>query len=636
VVLCGGLAAAMAAAAPAAVGAPAAGHVDVRNEAGALVGGSITGADAIRAAFARVRAGTLARVEDNRVWTIEVGPGAFGDFIANEPNITVIGSGDGASRIVGIGRVDDTGGGCADVRRGGVRLENLVCRTPAGRGFDVTAPVADPPVVLVDLVVDGAGRDGIAVTGTSSAILQGVLVLRSKIDGIRLAKLTGPGPYLVRGASVRQSGDDGIDLADDVVRAVISGATVDASADNGIESIDRESSDVTIDSSVITNSGDDGVLFGPGLRLSLLNSQVSGNARHGVNLAAGNGIVLRGLKLDGTNGGGDLRFSPDTRTGGTYDALSFLDSPLNLPGEPTNVVLSSLHPVRAAMLSPLPAGLTALGRAVVVRRPSLAATSAVTLQFPLGPNRLEALRTGALAVYEDDPPGNNGQWEAMPGTTAAGDAVQVALRDGQIGSGSDRAAVFAPLAPPNSAPAVGAVYPPPRSVRVGRKLIVSARVGDDEPLSTGSFVLNVDGRRRGGVSLSGDTVRFRMSLAPGRHRADLLVVDRNGLTVARTWTFQVRNAPPTVRSRVAQPRPEAFVLSRRFVRISVPVGDDQPVVRTRVGLRVDGRAVPFTLRRGRVEARAALSEGRHRVVVLVRDPDGARTLRSWTFRAVRP
>jgi hypothetical protein len=170
----------------------------------------------------------------------------------------------------------------------------------------------------------------------------------------------------------------------------------------------------------------------------------------------------------------------------------------------------------------------------------------------------------------------------------------------------------------------------------GRTLIVAANATDDSPLTTGSFALSIDGRRVGGVSYKAPQVLFRLRLGLGLHRAHLLAVDGSGLMAAYDWSFTVRNVRPTVVMRDAAPRPGARVRTRGGVTVVIPVHDDQPVAASRVQLSVDGRRVKSRLVKGRVVARLALRPGPHRAVILVADGDGARVVRTLSFRTIRP
>jgi hypothetical protein len=171
----------------------------------------------------------------------------------------------------------------------------------------------------------------------------------------------------------------------------------------------------------------------------------------------------------------------------------------------------------------------------------------------------------------------------------------------------------------------------------GRDVAIRARVRDEEPLTTGSFLLEIDGIRRGGVSLRGDLVQFLPGRLPlGVHRARLVVVDQNRLAAGRIWSFEVVNRAPRILVRQARPRPSSLVLVRRLTTIAVPVRDDLPIRTVKASMRVNGRQVRTRILGGRAVARLALAPGRHRVLLSVRDRDGALAVRRWSFRVVRP
>ena len=619
---------------------PPPGRVEVRNEAGARVGGLIGGPDAIATALERISASSLRRTDDGRPWSVVIGAGTYGDVVVDEPNLTLLPSA-GASVSIrsGVGR-DTTGGECVDIRRGNVTLQGIACRGAAKDGIDVEIPQAEGGVVLRQVGVDKARADGIGVRSGASLVVQDTVVTSSGGDGIALRKLTGAGPYVIQGGRIARNGDDGVDLADDAQHVRVSAVTIDANHGNGVESDDAGSTDLIVDGCIVSRNGVDGVLLsGGGTNLAVTNTTALGNARYGIDLGRGGGMRVVGDRLDGTNRSGDLAFSGDPRSGGTYAGLAFLDTALDLPGEPRGVVLRATTQPARLRLSPLPTGLNTFGRYVDVRDGGSGAGSVVTLRFTLSPAEIAAARLSALSVYEDDRPGNGRRWQAVAGTRLVAPGVlDVTLTDGAIASGSDtRFATYGPLAPPNAAPIIAAVYPTPNTRVVGRSLVIAARVGDDDPLSTGGFALTVDGRRVGGVSYRNGNVVFRVGrLRVGRHQAQLLVVDDSGLRSAQSWSFAVANRRPSVNRRRAIPRPNGFVVSRRIVTLRIPVRDDQPIVRRLVRLRVDGRPVPFRLTRGRLVARVAVAPGRHRVLVRVRDRDGAVGARGWIFRSVRP
>ncbi|MEW6581172.1 MAG: right-handed parallel beta-helix repeat-containing protein [Actinomycetota bacterium] len=630
--------AAAVAAAPAAAD-PGAGQVEVLNDAGARVGDLVTGADALEAAVARIRAGALARTDDTRRWTIVAGAGTYGDAVVNEPNLLIRPSAGAAVTISGAGGANNTGGECIDVRRGGVTIEGLRCLAPADRGFEVAPPAAEGAIVLSGVHVDRARTDGIAVTGGADLLIRNAVVTSAGVDGVRLARLTGPGPYRVEGGTISRSGDDGVDLVDDAQRVQIAGVTIDASRGNGVESDDAGSTDLLVDGGTVRR-GSGIVLGGGGIRHAVQGTAVTGSTGYGVVVGRATGTALRGLRLDGSNRSGDLRLTADVRTGTTVENVAFGSATLTLPGDPVGVIVSTPTAAQRNALTGLPPGYLSVGRFVRVRDTGGGVASAVTLRFHVPPVELAPLRLAGVQVFEDDPSGNRRQWQAVPGTRVdgAGGTVEVSLADGQIASGSDaRFATYGPLGPPNGAPEILGVLPLPGVLVRGRDVAVRARVRDDEALGTGSFLLEVDGRRRGGVSLRGDLVQFLVGrLRPGIHTVRLAVVDANLLRAERTWSFAVTNGRPHILVRRAIPRPGALVLARRVITIAVPLVDDLPLATARTSLRVDGRQVPARVRAGRLVARVALPPGRHTALAAVRDHDGALAVRRWSFRVVRP
>jgi parallel beta helix pectate lyase-like protein len=617
---------------------PAAGRVELRDATGALVGEPLSGPDAIQAAIARVGAGPLARVDPTAFWTIVVGAGTYGDFVVAQPSLVVRPAAGATVTIDGTGGTDDSDGSCLAIRRGGVIVSGLDCRNAPKRGIVVDPPPSEGAVVLQGVEVTRARSDGIAVIGGADVLIEDAVVTTAARDGISLSRLTGPGPYRVVGGSVKSSGDDGIDLANDAQRVLISGVTSQGNRGNGIESDDAGSVDLTIENASLVKNGTNGALLGgAGARLALLTSRVTGNAGYGVSIGSGSGFVLRGDSFDGTNAKGDLQFSQAARAGDTFDDLRFGATVLALPGEPSGVVLSALP--SGFRTSRLPVGVSSLGRLVRVKDGGAARTSVVALRYVLPPALLSPYRLGALLVHEDDPPGNARVWQPLTNTRvdAIAGTIDVTLTDAQIASGSDaRFATYGPLAPLNSAPQIGDVYPASGAVVSGRNLLVAAFASDDATLGTGSFALYIDGRRRGGVSYREGKVVFRQRLTLGLHRARLLVVDPSNLMAAREWSFTVRNVRPTVLLREAVPRPAARVRTRGPVTLVIPVSDDLPVSAGRVQLSIDGRRVRFRLLKGRVVARVVLEPGRHRALILVADVDGARVVRPLLFRTVRP
>jgi Right handed beta helix region len=619
---------------------PPAGRVEVVNDAGALVGGQITGNDAIEAALARIRSGPLARADDTRPWRVVVGAGTYGDVVIDEPNLTVVPSAGAAVGISTSTGKDVTGGECIDVTRGNVTVQGIVCRSPRDRGIEVLTPPSEGGVVLRQVTVDRARFDGIAVIRGAGATIVDSVVSRSGRDGVWLQDLTAPGPWVIQGGQLTGNGDDGVDLVGTAQRVRISGVTIDGNKGSGVESDDAGSTDLVVDGARLLRNGTDGAtLGGGGTALRVLNSTAAGNGRYGVDIGRGSGFAVQGDTFDGGNRQGDLAFSPDARAGGVYGGLGFVDTALELPGEPRGVILRAVPQSQRVRLTRLPSGLVGFNRLVGVRDTGRSSTSVVTLRFALAPTELAAVRTSALAVYEDDPPGNKRTWQAVPGTRLLpGGQIEVTLTDAQIASGSDaRFATYGPLAPPNLAPVIAAVYPAQGARVRGRTQLVSAAVGDDEVLSTGRFALYIDGRRRGGVRFGNGNVIFRVGgLSPGTHRASLMVVDQSGVPTVRAWSFTVLNGRPSIQRRRALPRPGSFVLTHGIVRLRIPVRDDQRIVPALTRVRVDGRRVRARVVHGRLVARVRLAQGRHRIVVRIADRDGAVAKRGWAFRTVRP
>lgn len=457
-------------------------------------------------------------------------------------------------------------------------------------------------------------------------------------DGIRLQGLTGAGPYRIQGGVARANSGDGIDI-EGAERVQITGIALDGNSENGLEVDGAANFDVTVDG--ITARGNvraGALLSGGGNRISLVNSTFTGNRGAGVTLAQLAGPTIAALRFDGTNAGGDLRFTTDPRTGGSYTNLAFIDTPLTLPNEPRGVIVSSATAAHRRGLSRLPARTTALDRFVRVRDTG-AGTSVVRLRFLLSAADLVRGRQSGIRVFEDDPPGNRRRWQVVPGSRIdATGFAEARLTDGRIASGSDgRFAVYAPLAPVNTAPQVLGVFPPNGGTYIGRNVVVSALVRDDSPLGTGSFRLDVDGRRRGGIELRNSSPVWPFVRLPvGTHTARVQVVDAGGRSAERSWSFTIVNFTPQVKRLLSRPRPKAVVRTRGFVRLSILLRDDERITLARTRVRVDGRRVQVRLRGKRLVARIPLGYGRHRIQVIYTDLDGAQVRRGWTFRTVRP
>ncbi|HJZ60771.1 MAG TPA: right-handed parallel beta-helix repeat-containing protein [Miltoncostaeaceae bacterium] len=622
---------------------PGPGSVEVSNDAGAAVGAPLTGPDAISNAVKRIATGALARADDARPWTIVAGAGTYGDVLVNEPNLTIRPSAGAAVVITGSGGVNDTAGDCVQITRGGVTVQGITCRTPNARGIVVTPPAAEGGVVLSGLTVDRAATDGIALLSGAGLLIRDTTVTGSGRDGIALSKATGAGPYRIETSTVRGNGDDGIDLVDDAQRVQIAGSLIESNRGNGIESDDAGSTDLAVDATTSRrNTGSGALLGGAGVRFGITNSVFTNNSRYGMELGRLNGSLIRGDHFDGSNRLGDMRFSADTRAGGAYDGLVFGDTVMALPGEPRGVILSAVTAAARAGLSRLPTGFLAVGRYIRVRDTGAPNNSAVSLRFTVGTQALEPFRFGGVQVFEDDPPANGRRWQAVAGSQSnlAAGLVDATLTDAQIASGSDaRSAIYGPLGPANAAPQVLSVYPAQGQAVRGRLFQIGAAVSDDAVLGTGSFALTVDGRRIGGVAFRNSQVIFPFVRVAslGVHQASLLAVDANGIRSVRDWTFRVVNRAPKIVRLRSFPRPKQFVLTRRPVRLTVMVRDDQPVVRRISRVLVDGRPVRIRVLKGiRIVASVPLRQGLHRIRVIVNDRDGARAVGGWTFRVVRP
>lgn len=617
---------------------PGPGEVEVRDGDGRLVGGRIGGADAIQAAEARVHAGALRRRDDARVWSIVAGRGTYGDFVVREPNLTITSAPGARARISGAGPTANTPGNCLRIVRGGVRVQRMTCVSPAGSGVVVSPRAGEGGSALESLVVTGAGGSGIVVRGGTSTTITRPVVVRAKDDGVRFQDLE-PGSHTVSGGRIDRSGDDGVDLLRAAVDVAVRGVAVRDNAGAGIEADHGANARLLVDSAVILGNASDGVILANGTGLAVDGAQISGNGRFGVNLGGGAEISLANLRLSGANRRADLRFSDAARSGGSYRDLDLLGTRLSLPGEPRDVLLSAVSVAARSRLAAPPEGLASVGRFVSVADAGGSENSSVTLNFPVTAAELGDRRPSGTTIWEHDPGANPGAWQALAGAPALADgSVQVTLADSTIASGSDsRAAIYAPLGTRNDPPAIAAVYPRARSVVRGRDLLVAGLAVDDGPITSRSWRLVVDGKTRGGARQVGNEVRYRVRLRPGVHRARLVVTDDAGQTAVNEWRFRVRNVRPTIRRRAALPRPNSFKLSRGRVIVSVPVSDDQSLRPRQVQMFVNGRRTAAKLRpNGRLRAVVRLPQGLHRVVVVVRDRDGARHKQGWRFRTVRP
>jgi hypothetical protein len=615
---------------------PGPGSAEVRSDTGAVIA-THTGTDALAAATATVAS---ARTDDTRTWSVVVGAGTYGDVVVAEPNVTLRSLDGAAVAISGAGAANDTGGGCVDVTRGGVVLQGLACINPAGHGIEVRPPAADGGIVLRRLTITSPGSHGILVSSGSGVTIEhpSITGAAAGADGIRLQGLTGAGPYRIEGGVSRANSGDGIDL-EGAQRVQIAGIALDGNSESGIEIDGAANFDVAVDGITARGNVRSGALLTGGAnRITLVNATFTGNRGTGVTLGQLASPSISGLRFDGTNAGGDLRLTTDVRTGGSYTNLAFIDTPLTLPNEPRGVVVSSATAAHRRGLSRLPARTTALGKFVRVRDTG-PGTSIVRLRFLLTAADLVTGRQSGIRVYEDDPPANRRRWQLVPGSRIdPGGFAEARLTDVRIASGSDaRFAVYAPLAPVNTPPQVVGVFPPDGGTYVGRSVVVSALVRDDGPLGTGSFRLDLDGRRRGGIELrNGSPVWPFVRLGVGTHTARVQVVDASGRSAERSWSFTVVNFTPRVKRLLSRPRPKQVVRTRGLVRLSILLRDDERISLGRARVRVDGQRVQVRLRGKRLVASIPLRDGRHRIQVIYTDLDGAQVRRGWTFRTVRP
>ena len=616
-----------------ATAAPGPAKVEVRNELGGVVGAVIAGGDGIELAMARIRTG---RADDAKPWSMVVGAGTYGDALVDEPNLAISAEPGAKVTISGIGAADNTGKGCLDIRRGAVSVDSIGCRGQALNGIQVVLPASEGGVALRNIVVEQVGANGIEVSGGQGILIQNPTITAAGNTGITFIRTNGPGPYRIEGGTVRQSKQIGIDLHDDARNTQIAGVTVEANVKYGILSNDAGSSDLLIDGSRIVRNGT-GVSFGAGsLRQAITNSEVTANSGSGILLGAGTGFVVRGIRFDGSNGGGDMRFSADNRAGGAYDGLTFLDTVMAFPGEPRGVILSASTAASRAGLVPIPPGFVNLGRFIRVRDIGSPNTSTVTLRFAFAPGDLAPTRTGSVQVYEEDRPGNGAIWQVVPGTAAdpAG-PIQITLSDSQIASGSDaRYATYAPIGTSNAPPALRLIEPRAGGITFGRDVDVTAAVADDEALPAGQPVLIVDGKPMPGLRLAGGIARWTTFPIPvGPHAATITVTDSRGLQARADWQFTVRNGRPGIALTRANPGPGEVVRNRQVILLRVPLRDDLAPRRLRVRLRVDGERTTVKNRRGYAVARLRdLGPGVHRVVLTVRDAQGSARQRVWRFR----
>jgi hypothetical protein len=302
------------------------------------------------------------------------------------------------------------------------------------------------------------------------------------------------------------------------------------------------------------------------------------------------------------------------------------------------VILSSATAVHRAAQSRLPNRTVALGRYVRIRNTG-AGASVVQVRFVLSPADLVKGRQSGIRVFEDDPAGNRRRWQLVRGSRIDPTGfAEARLTDPQIASGSAaRFATYAPLAPFNTAPEIVSLFPSNGGAYEGRNGVMSAVARDDGPLSASSFRLEVDGTRRGRLTLrNGNPVWPFVRLGVGPHIAKLTVTDAAGLATEVVWSFTVLNFKPQVQRALSKPRPGSIVRRvRGLVRLSILMRDDQRIVPGRARVRVDGRLVRVTRQGRRLVARVPLRVGRHRIVVVYTDRDGAKVSRGWRFTVRR-
>ena len=352
----------MVAGASVAAASPTAGTVEMRDDVGNLMG-TTTGADAVRDALALV---TTSRVGDTVPWAITIGAGTYGDFAVTQRNLTIAGDPASGAVISGMGITDDTSGGCVRITRGNVTLDGITCRGATKTGIVATPPNGEGGLVVRNVAIEAAGADGISAIGGTGIVIQNAVITDPKRSGIRLASLTAAGPYAVVGGSVTGAAANGLELDDDVTKLSVTGLAISGTKGSGVLSNDAGNSDLTLQGVTVASGAKDGINFGGGgLRLAVRDSVVTGNAGAGIRMAEGTGFAVSGFTLDGSNGGGDLLFTADDRTGGAYTGLQ-AGGGFSLPGDPYAVRISA---ARAAL--PASAG----GRARSGAALSIAATA---------------------------------------------------------------------------------------------------------------------------------------------------------------------------------------------------------------------------------------------------------------------
>jgi len=400
------------------------GTVEVRDEAGAVVGAPFTGLDAVQDALASVVTG---RAPESRPWSIVIGTGTYGDFSVTAPNLTIAPHAGAQVTIGGVGLRDNTGGGCVDITRGSVALSGITCSAPSRTGVNVTLRNSEGGVSLSALAIDRPGVDGIAVTGGRGVSIASPTITSPARDGIRLTALTARTASPITGGTITGAGRDGLRLADDVRGVTVTGLAVTGARGYGIASDDAGNSDASFSGVTVTGSGRDGVLLSGGtLRAALVSSTVTGSAGAGVRLGDASGVRISDIPMDGSNGDGDLLFDGEIRTGGSYDGLRAPDGPFSIAGEPNSVRLSGVPIARAALAAGAPARLSRRGAALLVGATARVSSRRVVLRFPSG-----------SAVYR-----KSGRWVKVPSSRRVRGALQATVSPSLLGTAST---VYAPF-----------------------------------------------------------------------------------------------------------------------------------------------------------------------------------------------
>ncbi len=320
-----------------AAASPAPGTVEVRDQAGGLIT-TTSGADAVHDALAVV---ATQRLGDATPWAVFAGAGTYGDFAVSVRNVTVAADPAGSVTISGAGTTDVTSGRCVNITRGNVTLTGFTCATTTkGSGVNVSLPNSEGGVVVSGMSIDAPAADGVTVTGGTGIVLSDIKVTSPKRSGFRLSQLTAQGPYAITGGSVAGAAANGLHLVTDVTKLQVTGLSISGSKGAGVLGNDSGNSDDTFQGVRVSGSSGDGFSLGGGaLRVAIRDSVATGNTGAGIRLADGTGFAVSGVTLDGTNQGGDLLFTADDRTGGTYTGLQ-AGGGFSVVGEPYAVRLS--------------------------------------------------------------------------------------------------------------------------------------------------------------------------------------------------------------------------------------------------------------------------------------------------------